>query len=254
MQKIYHLIQNQWLFICQYFSFTKRDRNGVKVLIILIFFSIIIRKSIEMNLFNHTRFPSTTESENLFYSLSSYPKNNYPNFLKTNNSYKSQRFNQKDSGNYRKYIPPNYMKKEFVIWLNSADTLDFQQLRGIGSAYAKRIVAYRERLGGFICKEQLMEVWGIDSILYYNLEPFLRLNNVSLHLLSLNDADIYQLKRHPYLDYYQAKEIIKHREKYGSFKNIQELRKVNLIDEGTFLRLKPYLSVEISYKNKDSTP
>ncbi|MBR4803620.1 MAG: helix-hairpin-helix domain-containing protein, partial [Bacteroidales bacterium] len=46
------------------------------------------------------------------------------------------------------------------IELNTADTSDLKELRGIGSGYAKRIVKYRERLGGFCKPEQLLEVYG----------------------------------------------------------------------------------------------
>ena len=138
-----------------------------------------------------------------------------------------------------------FRKKTIVVDLNLADTLDLQEVRGIGPAYARRIVAYRERLGGFVHKAQLMEVWGIDSAAYHRIEPGVVLNSPPLRLLNINQLSIQELKKHPYLDYYQAKEIVRHREQYGAFENKSDLKKVNLIDADTYRRIAPYLSVAV---------
>ncbi len=153
------------------------------------------------------------------------------------------------------YKPPSYMiKKEFKLELNQADTLDFQQLRGIGPAYARRIVAYRERLGGFVRLDQLREVWGIDSLLFQRILPSVYLRQQKPRPLKINQADLYTLRTHPYLDYYQAKEIYLHRLKHGNFSQLQQIRRVNLMDSGTFARLEPYLSLESAPGNKGGPP
>ena len=138
-----------------------------------------------------------------------------------------------------------FRKKAIVVDLNLADTIDLQEVRGIGPAYARRIVAYRDRLGGFVHKAQLMEVWGIDSAAYHRIEPGVVLNSPPLRLLNINQLSIQELKKHPYLDYYQAKEIVRHREQYGAFENKSDLKKVNLIDADTYRRIAPYLSVAV---------
>jgi competence protein ComEA len=51
-----------------------------------------------------------------------------------------------------------------VVELNAADSAKLTTIDGIGGAFAKRIIYYRERLGGFIAKEQLKEVFGIDEL------------------------------------------------------------------------------------------
>ena len=50
-----------------------------------------------------------------------------------------------------------------VIELNQADTLTLKKIPGIGSTFARRIVGYRELLGGFYTVHQLAEVYGIDE-------------------------------------------------------------------------------------------
>ena len=135
-----------------------------------------------------------------------------------------------------------YRKKAFTVDLNRGDTFDFQELRGIGPAYARRIVAYRERLGGFVDKAQLLEVWGVDSALYARIAPSLELSTAPVRRLNINSLSVQELKQHPYLDYYQAKEIVRHRERYGAFQSPADLRKVNLLDAETYARLIPYVS------------
>lgn len=143
------------------------------------------------------------------------------------------------------YVPPHYMvKRKFTVDLNMADTFDLQEIRGIGPAFARRIVNYREMLGGFIRLGQLREVWGIDSSLSESIKAHVYIKKTELRQIDINEADIKTLKKHPYLDYYQAKEIYLHRQRHGRFTEVDDVRCVNLIDSGTFARIAPYLSVE----------
>ena len=144
------------------------------------------------------------------------------------------------------YKPPEYMvKKKFMVELNQADTFDLQEIYGIGPTFAKRIVRYRQTLGGFVDVEQLREVWGVDSTVLERIKPHVYLNpKAGITKINVNVTDLKTLKRHPYLDYYQAKEIYLHRQKHGAFSSVEEIRTVNLMDSGTFSRIAPYLSVE----------
>lgn len=130
------------------------------------------------------------------------------------------------------------------IELNTADTSDLKELRGIGSGYAKRIVKYRQQLGGFYKPEQLLEVYGFSQELYEKVAPNITIDGDEVRKINLNTATIDQLKRHPYLDYYQAKAIVNYREKYGKFATVNDLLKTNLIYQETFDKIKPYLVVQ----------
>lgn len=50
------------------------------------------------------------------------------------------------------------------IDLNSADTTALKRIPGIGSYYARKIIAYRERLGGFVWASQVDEVEGLPPV------------------------------------------------------------------------------------------
>ena len=134
-------------------------------------------------------------------------------------------------------------KKKFELELNTADTLDLQQLYGIGPVFSKRIVKYRALLGGFCNKQQLMEVYGFTEELYDNVSRYVVVDTTKVNKININTATIDMLKTHPYLDYYQAKEIVNYRLNTATFTTISDLLHVSLIDMATFEKIKPYLSV-----------
>ena len=93
----------------------------------------------------------------------------------------------------------------FIIELNTADTFDLQRLRGIGPSFARRITGYRARIGGYVKKEQLLEVWGMDSSRYEGIKRYLTVNPEKITQIKLNTATFKELLRHPYMPYELAK-------------------------------------------------
>ncbi|MFW5986218.1 MAG: glycogen synthase GlgA [Halanaerobiales bacterium] len=61
-------------------------------------------------------------------------------------------------------------RKQGKIDLNKADKEQLQQLKGIGPAYAERIIAYRKEHGKFKNKEEIMNVTGIAKRSYKNIK------------------------------------------------------------------------------------
>jgi hypothetical protein len=54
-------------------------------------------------------------------------------------------------------------KPKIVVELNAASQEDLMKIPGIGESFAKWIINYRTRLGGFSKPGQLLEVWKIDA-------------------------------------------------------------------------------------------
>ena len=127
--------------------------------------------------------------------------------------------------------------------LNRADSLDLQQLRGIGPSFASRIVKYRQLLGGYIRKEQLLEVYGMDSIRYAGIVEYLSIDSSLVRKVNLNTAGIKELMKHPYIEYYVAKTIVKYREKEGGITSIDSLRKGTGIPADLMLKILPYVEL-----------
>ena len=124
--------------------------------------------------------------------------------------------------------------------MNQATVDDWQTLRGIGPYYAKKIVNFRDKLGGFYSIEQIGTTYGLKDSTFQVVKPFLDLSPV-LRKIKINDADIEELKKHPYIKWQQAKTITKYRENHGAFTSIYDVGKVGVFTENGLSQLKPYL-------------
>lgn len=123
--------------------------------------------------------------------------------------------------------------------LNTADTTQLKLIHGIGSGYARRIVKFRDILGGFVNADQVRETYGlptetVDELLKYAYVSG-NIKKLSVNQLSLSDL------RHPYLKFSQTRAIIAYREQHGNFKSIEDLKRIKLLDEATIQKIEPYI-------------
>jgi DNA uptake protein ComE-like DNA-binding protein len=130
--------------------------------------------------------------------------------------------------------------ENLIIELNDADTTSIQLMKGVGAKLARRIFNYRERLGGFVRKSQLLEVYGVDSVLYRQLESQLVIDTSSLRKININTAYYDNIKLFPYLSRNQAIALINYRNRHGRFSKLDEIKKCVLIDELTYKKVKDY--------------
>lgn len=128
--------------------------------------------------------------------------------------------------------------------LNLADSTAFKSVKGIGSVLAKRIIKYRERLGGFVRLDQLSEVFGLDSLVIKELSKFYVTERYVPRRIYINRADEIELDRHPYISPREAKSIFTYRTQHGVYSSADELLKIKTISESTVLKIAPYLSFE----------
>lgn len=127
-----------------------------------------------------------------------------------------------------------------VIDLNSADTTELKKIPGIGSAYAKRIVGYRKRLGGFYNVSQLQEI-ELDA---ETLAQWLNVESEATTRINLNKVGIERLKAHPYFNFYQAKVVIEYRKKRGNLKRLEQLAFFEEFTKEDVERIKHYVCFE----------
>jgi len=129
--------------------------------------------------------------------------------------------------------------------LNLADTTQLKLIRGIGTVLASRIVKYRNALGGFVNQNQIKEVYGLDTTVVklvqnqFYIDPVFRPS-----LLNINEATESELSNHPYIRSKIAKSIVAYRFQHGSFNEITDLLKIDLIDQTKFDQIRPYLTIE----------
>ena len=138
--------------------------------------------------------------------------------------------------------PAPARRQSLVVELNSADTTTLQLLRGIGPAYARRIVRYRDRVGGFTNTKQLLEVYGFTPELLDYISPYLTLDTTNIRKIDINTIELKQLTKHPYIEYYQARDIVNLRNRGMHFRNADDLRAVPSMADSTLERLLPYIS------------
>jgi competence ComEA-like helix-hairpin-helix protein len=134
-------------------------------------------------------------------------------------------------------------KKVQKLEINTASVEDLENLKGIGPFFAKQIIKYRDRLGGFASKEQILEVWKMTVETYDNLIPQIEIDKSKIRKLKINDVTPEELKNHPYLNWSQVNSIIKMRMQRTKFNVIDEIQESKLIDAETFEKLIPYLSL-----------
>ena len=93
------------------------------------------------------------------------------------------------------YLPK--LKPGATIDINTADTTLLKRVPGIGSSFARRIVKYRDLLGGYYVVEQLQEVYGMDRERYDAIYPYFTVGTAVRPLTLTIDSISY----HPYLSW-----------------------------------------------------
>ena len=142
---------------------------------------------------------------------------------------------------------PVYEKKEkvpVIIDVNLATAEEWQQLRGIGPGYSKRIVNFREKLGGFSTLELVGETYDLPDSTFQQIRPYLRLSPV-YRKLNVNTAGVEELKSHPFISALQATILVNYRKQHGAFADMNALKKVGAsFKSEDWDRLEPYLDFE----------
>lgn len=134
-------------------------------------------------------------------------------------------------------------KEEVIkIELNSASEEDLIKLKGIGKSYANRILKFRKKLGGFVDKKQLLEVYGFKKETYDKVEKFIILNINEIKKININFAEFRDLIKHPYINKKQTNAILKFRTKNGSYQNISKLLEAKIFSQEEFEKIKHYLT------------
>lgn len=199
-----------------YFSFNKRQRNGILVLASLIAIMILY-------LFIADYFPAQSNPVDFSSFKAELAKVGIQSPLVREQKSKTS---------------------SSRIDINSADTNILMTLPNMTSYCAYMIIRYRKKLGGYYSVHQLREVWGMDSTIYNALQNEVWADTCLVQKININRADIKQLALHPYIRYYLAKAIVNYRDEHGLFATPQALHKMAAINDSTYLKIEPYLTTK----------
>ena len=129
-----------------------------------------------------------------------------------------------------------------VFNINTADTATLQTIKGIGSILSKRIIDFRNNLGGYLDADQLYEVYNLDSMVVESLIAKMYIEDEFIpSKLAINKVEIKELAGHPYLSWQQARLIIAYRNQHGDYKSQQDLLNVYGVEQNDVERIDSYL-------------
>lgn len=133
-----------------------------------------------------------------------------------------------------KYMPGT------IVELNKVDTTELKRIPGIGSAIAKMIVNYRNQLGGYYKVEQLREI-NLDAS---QLLSWFTVDESDIRKIPINHTNVDRLRRHPYINFYQAKALIEHRRKHGNLTSLKPFILYEEFTEDELERITHYISFD----------
>ena len=115
---------------------------------------------------------------------------------------------------------------------------------GIGSKLAQRIIAFRNKLGGFYSIDQVGETYLLPDSTFQKIKPKLILGSNNFKQININIASIDEMKMHPYLRYNLANAIFQYRQQHGNFNSVEEIKKIMLVTETAYIKISPYLIIK----------
>ena len=126
---------------------------------------------------------------------------------------------------------------EHVV-LNTADTTALKTVPGIGPYFARKVVEYGQRLGGYVSVDQLDEIENFPL----DAKDYLVIEDAHPRLLNVNKLSLNDLRKHPYINFYMAKAITDYRRLHGPINSLQDLRLSKDFPPEVIERLLPYVA------------
>jgi competence ComEA-like helix-hairpin-helix protein len=156
------------------------------------------------------------------------------------------KYKSKNDFSFKKHTTPS------IIDINTAKEEDWMNLKGIGPFYADKIIAFREKLGGFYNTEQVGETWALPDSVFEKIQPYLKLE-MPVQKININEVSSKELAAHPYINWKTAGIIKNYIQQHGPLIDKDGLYKIRILDSAKVNMIHPYFnykSNEISALNK----
>ena len=147
----------------------------------------------------------------------------------------------------KKFSNKGYNEKTFAqkVDLNVATVEQLQKISGIGPALSKRIIAYREKLGGFSADVQLQEVYGLEyKVIQRTLNEFTVKTPKEIIKMNLNSISASDIATIPGISFELAKKIWEFRILRERIKDFSELEKIDGMTQRKLMGIQLYLTLE----------
>lgn len=126
--------------------------------------------------------------------------------------------------------------------INTSDSAGFISMPGIGNRLARRIIAFREKLGGFYSVDQVAETFGLPDSTFQKIKSWLTFSGAPVKKININTASLEELRSHPYIRYYMANAMIQYRTQHGSFSSVEDIKKIMTVTDDIYKKVSPYLT------------
>ena len=220
-----------------FFYFSKTERQGIIVLVVLILGICIISKVLSTH---------CAKEETLLNDNPAFEKE-YSDFIASIEEAKSNR-------TYSKDFHQTYSKQEvrlFPFDPNTADSVTLLSL-GLPSWMARNILRYRSKQGKFRRPEDFHKIYGLTEEQYQTLIPYIQISEKASEkdtvrlltqqkdkneyqvkyqpgiIIELNKVDTTELKKIPGIGSGYAKMIVNYRKQLGGFTDIKQLQEIHL--------------------------
>ncbi|UZD22712.1 helix-hairpin-helix domain-containing protein [Algoriphagus halophytocola] len=130
------------------------------------------------------------------------------------------------------------------IPFSEADSVTLQIVPGVGPATASRIVKFRESLGGLHHKNQLYEVYGIKPETADGVWEFFDFSPQVFRKIQINEVEVGELAKHPYISYSEAKVLIAYRTQHGNYRSVDDLQEIKIFRSEWIAKISPYLDFQ----------
>jgi competence ComEA-like helix-hairpin-helix protein len=138
------------------------------------------------------------------------------------------------------------VRQQFAVQsvdLNAADLEDLVRLPGVGEGWARRILNWRDKLGGFSTVAQVAETRSLPDSVFQKIKPYLAVHATDFKRISINNATWDELNDHPYIEAKQARWIVAFREQHGKYQNVEALLQIPELRREWLEKVRPYLAV-----------
>jgi competence ComEA-like helix-hairpin-helix protein len=240
-------------FLRDYFSYSAKERRAIIFLVIIILTFIFIPAfipvfigsvsypvldSVRMVIVNQEHKKNANEMNSMLNP--DYVENNEG--IKTDRPVQPLRSKQPSANipsNVTSTLPFN--AGNAMVDINTAVLDDLLRMPGLDERIAKRILAFREKLGGFYSVEQLKETYGLDTAVFANIHDRLSVGAGVFRKININTAGFDELRSHPYIRYQLANALLDEREKNGDYTSVESIQKIQLVTPEIYSKLAAYL-------------
>jgi competence ComEA-like helix-hairpin-helix protein len=243
-------------FLSSYFSFTKKERTGIFVLLTLIVFFILV--PLLYPFFIKSKTTDTTAFEKEIATLKIKQQD-------TTNQYAKKDFDEANYQNYNQPYEKNYTTKKpagelFYFDPNTASTADWQRL-GVRDKTIATIQNYLSKGGHFYKPDDIGKIWGLHPDEIERLLPYIQIatkentypqknydaktydkTKYTPAIIDINNADTAAFIALPGIGSKLAQRIVNFRDKLGGFYKLEQVAETFGLPDSTFQKIKPRLS------------